>query len=76
MGDTHRDTEGFTKYAVEMSSGDMMYILFRKNWFRHSKVNRGDIQTHGQHGDLISLLLLFLNKENGLNMFSKRQDGN
>jgi hypothetical protein len=34
------------KYAVEMGLSAMMYIpSFRKNWFRHSKVNSGDSQT-------------------------------
>jgi hypothetical protein len=30
---------------------------FNKDWFRHSKVNRGDTLTHRQHGDRISQLL-------------------
>jgi hypothetical protein len=38
------------KYAVEMGSGVMMYVCiydtkFHKNWFRHSKVDRGNTQT-------------------------------
>jgi hypothetical protein len=46
------------EYAVEMGSGATVYIHtnFHKDWFRHSKVNRGDSQTHRQHGDRISLL--------------------
>jgi hypothetical protein len=27
-----------------------------KDWFRHSKINRGDSQRHRQHGDLMRLL--------------------
>jgi hypothetical protein len=40
-------------YAVEIES----VIKFRKYWFRNSKVDRGDSQTHRQHDGLISLLL-------------------
>jgi hypothetical protein len=36
---------------------------FHKDSFSHSKVDEGDTQTHGQHGDFISLLLFFQNKE-------------
>jgi hypothetical protein len=38
----------------------------RKDWLRHSNVNGGDTQTHRQHGDRISLLLFFQNKESKL----------
>jgi hypothetical protein len=38
------------KYAVEMGSGPMIHIT----------------ETHRQHGDLISLLLFFHNKESTL----------
>jgi hypothetical protein len=44
-GFTYRYTdwwEAFMKYAVEMGSGA---IKFHKDWFRHSKVDRGDTQT-------------------------------
>jgi hypothetical protein len=46
-------------------------ILFKlnKDWFRHSKVDRGNSQTHRQPGDFISLLLFFQNKESRLKMF-------
>jgi hypothetical protein len=40
------------KYAVEMGSGAVVCILGFMN-------TRGDSQTHRQHGDIISLLLLF-----------------
>jgi hypothetical protein len=43
-----------------------MHIKFHKDWFKHSKVNRGDKETHRQHGEGISLLSFFLNKENRL----------
>jgi hypothetical protein len=48
-----------------MGSGAMMYAhnKFHNHWFRHSKVNGGDLQTHRQHGDLISLFLFFQTKE-------------
>jgi hypothetical protein len=49
------------KYAVEMGSGAMIYVhtRFYKDWFRHSEVDKGDTQTHRQHGDLMSLLLFY-----------------
>jgi hypothetical protein len=37
---------------------------FHKDWFRHSKVDWMYSQIHRQHGDLISLLLFFRNKDN------------
>jgi hypothetical protein len=36
-----------------------MGTKFHKDWFRLSKVNRGDTNTHGQQRDLISLLYFF-----------------
>jgi hypothetical protein len=57
------------KYSVEMGSGAMIYIhctRFHKDWFSHSKVDRGDSQTHRQHGDWMSLFLFFQNKESRL----------
>jgi hypothetical protein len=38
------------------------YTKFHKDWFSHSKVDKGT-QTHRQHGDRISLLLFLQNKE-------------
>jgi hypothetical protein len=43
-----------------------MHTEFHKDWFRHSKVDIRDSQTHRQHGDLMSQLLFFQNKENKL----------
>jgi hypothetical protein len=45
------------KYAVETSSGAMIYILsFRKNGSGIQKLMAvGDLQTHRQHDNLISL---------------------
>jgi hypothetical protein len=45
-----------------------IHIKFHKDWFRHLKINgeRGDSQTHGQHGDCISPLPLFQNKKGRL----------
>jgi hypothetical protein len=41
-----------------MGSGALIYITnFRKDWFRHSNVDRGDT-----HTDSIRLLLFFQNK--------------
>jgi hypothetical protein len=39
--------------------GSAFMISFHKDWFRHSKVDRGDSQTHRQYGDLISLFYFF-----------------
>jgi hypothetical protein len=47
------------KYAVEMGSGAMIYILsFIKIGSGIQKL-MGDTQTHRHHGDLISLFLFF-----------------
>jgi hypothetical protein len=56
------------KYAVEMGSGAMIYIpSFIKIGSGIQKLmGRGDSQTHRQHGDCISLLSLFQNKESRL----------
>jgi hypothetical protein len=52
------------KYAVEMDSG-AIHIKFHKDWFRYSKV---DMQAYRYHGDRISLLSFFQNKESRLKM--------
>jgi hypothetical protein len=58
------------KYAVEMGSGAMIYIpSFIKNGSGIQKLICGDTQTHREHGDLISLLLFFRNKQSRLTMF-------
>jgi hypothetical protein len=41
-----------------------MHSKFQKDWFRHSKVERGGI--YRQQDDLISLLLFFQNKKSRL----------
>jgi hypothetical protein len=57
--------EGATKYAVEMRSGAMIYIPdFMKTGSGIQKLITGGI--HRQHGDHISLLLLFQNKKSRL----------
>jgi hypothetical protein len=38
-----------------------VYAKFHRDWFSHSKVDRGD--THIQHVDLIGLLSFFQNKK-------------
>jgi hypothetical protein len=54
------------KYAVEMNSGNMISIpSFIKIGSGFQKLI-GGIHTHRQHGDLISLLLFFQNKESTL----------
>jgi hypothetical protein len=54
------------KYAVETSSGAMIYIpSFIKTGGGIQKLMGGDLRTHKQHGDLISLFLFFQNKESG-----------
>jgi hypothetical protein len=50
------------KYAVKMGSGARC-TRFLKDWFRGSKVNKWDTQTHRKHGDYISLLSFLKNKE-------------
>jgi hypothetical protein len=45
------------KYATEMGSDDVrVHTKFHKDWFRNSKVNRGDSQARREHEDRISLL--------------------
>jgi hypothetical protein len=46
-----------------------IHIKFHKDWFMHAKLNRGDTETYRQHGDLISLLSFFQNKESRLKMY-------
>jgi hypothetical protein len=48
------------KYAVDI------HTKFHWYWLNHSKVNKGNTQTHRQHGARISLILLFLNKKSRL----------
>jgi hypothetical protein len=58
--DTHTDTQtdgrnlrntplrdGFRRHEI--------HIKFYKDWFRHSKLDRGDSQTQRAYGDSISL---------------------
>jgi hypothetical protein len=42
---THRLMDGFMKCTVEMDSGAMIYTKFHKDWLRHSKINRGFIDS-------------------------------
>jgi hypothetical protein len=37
--------EGFMKYVVDMGSG-AMYTKFHKDWFRHSKADKGRAHRH------------------------------
>jgi hypothetical protein len=53
-------------YAVEMGSSAMIYKYipcFIKTGSDIKMLIRGDLQTHRQHGDLISLLLFIQNKQ-------------
>jgi hypothetical protein len=43
-----------------------IHTTFRKDWFNLSKVDRGNTQTHRQHGGRISIFLFFSNKESNL----------
>jgi hypothetical protein len=44
---THRLMGGMLMYAVKIGSDAMISIYqFRKDWFRHSEVNRGNSQGH------------------------------
>jgi hypothetical protein len=53
--------------TVELCSGAMIYTpRFIKIGLVIQKLIWGDSQTHRKHGDLISLLLLFKNKESRL----------
>jgi hypothetical protein len=49
------------KYVVKIGSVEMIYIpsFKKKKMVQAFKVDRGDIQTHRQHDDIISLLLFF-----------------
>jgi hypothetical protein len=48
------------KYSVETSLG---VTNSHKDWFRHSKVDKEDIEADTQHGDLMSLLPFSQRKE-------------
>jgi hypothetical protein len=60
------------KDAVEMASGAMMYIpsFVKIGSGIQRLIGGGDSQTHRQHGDLISLILCFQNKESMLKMIA------
>jgi hypothetical protein len=52
------------KYIDEMGSGAIICIpIFIKTGSAIQKLTGGDTQTHRQHGDLISLIPFFENKE-------------
>jgi hypothetical protein len=54
------------RYAIEMGlRWHDTHTKFHKDWFSHSKVDRGG-QTHRHYGDPISLFLVFQNKERRL----------
>jgi hypothetical protein len=59
---TYRHTLMSTIYEERRSGGlrchDMHTKLY-KDWFTHSKVERGNTQIHRQHGDHISILNFF-----------------
>jgi hypothetical protein len=41
------------KYAVKMDSDVIIYnTKFHKQWFRRSKVNRGEFHTHAERKEL------------------------
>jgi hypothetical protein len=51
-----------------------IHTKFHKDWFSHSEVNRRDSYAHRQQGNLISLLLVFQNKESRLKIECKPLD--
>jgi hypothetical protein len=56
-------------YEVLRSDGLRCHDIhteFHTDWFSHSKVDMGGGYTDTQHGDRISLFLLFQNKESRL----------
>jgi hypothetical protein len=56
-------------YDVRRTDGFMWhdnFTRFHEDWYRRSEVNRGNTQAHRQHGDIISPLLVFQNKERRL----------
>jgi hypothetical protein len=66
---TSRLMGGIYEYEVCRLVGLRCYEIhtkFHKNWFSHSEVSTRDSQTHRQHGDNISVLLFFQNKESRL----------
>jgi hypothetical protein len=55
------------KHAVELGSGAMAYVpSLLKIGSGIQKLLKGDTETHMQHGDCVSLLLLLQNKGNRL----------
>jgi hypothetical protein len=66
----------FLNYAVEMGSGAVIYVpSFIKIGSGVQELIRGiHRHTHGQQGDLISLLLFFQNKESRLKINSWCRD--
>jgi hypothetical protein len=59
------------RYAVEMGSGDMIYIpRFTKIGSGIQKLIGMDSQTHREQCNLISPLLFFQNKESRINRFT------
>jgi hypothetical protein len=62
------------KYAVEMGSGAMICIPSLIKIGSDIQKLIGGIHRHRQHGDLISLLLFFQNKESRLKMDIKQMD--
>jgi hypothetical protein len=61
------------KYAIEMGSGAMINIpCFIKIGSVIQKLIGRDTKSHREHGDRISLLLYFQNKESRLKIFNKK----
>jgi hypothetical protein len=61
------------RYAVEMSSGVMIYIpKFHKDSLRHPKVDT-EKELTDTHVDLISLLLFFQNKKMRVKMIMNKK---
>jgi hypothetical protein len=60
------------KYAVQMGSGVMIYVPgFIEIGSGIQKLIRGDTQAHRRHGDHISLISFFQNKESKVKTVSE-----
>jgi hypothetical protein len=55
------------KYAIEMGSGVDTHTEFHEDWFRYSKVDRGEMQKD-RHNMAIEKAFL-QNKESGLKIY-------
>jgi hypothetical protein len=57
--DTQTEERDLLSTALRWAQVPWLHTNFHRNWFRHSKVNSVDTQTHRQHWDRIGLFFLF-----------------